>query len=710
MFTKTSLTLITIFAVNFGFVCKVYSNQDQVNTYYASDLGVYSLEELNYETCKIYDHRRANKEGNLYIKNLNMTPENMRPMLVNYMCDFSLGSRLSGSPRQLTNPKHYDYKFIDGKHKYIVKSGFRELDFEAETAIFLKEFKSKLLNCKSDLPRNNCFGAGVVWNGFYVGEWRNNKPHGHGIQLLTRGVPYSFDKKVWNSIYRGAFKDGMFHGEGKFFNLKQSFEGNWFRGEMHGKIEWQWPVIFDFGFAFIRHKSGIGVTEVSSFGPAESAGLRVGDIISTITYDDRIIKMDETGIKSIKRFLNEVDANDEISIQILDRTYGLVLAFYDNAQAVCTPNSEKYSKNLCDKEYQLFYKACRAALNKTKIDCRENLEQWIPKIANNEQSNEYLSISFSKSQTRQKDQTAMFCIASRDEKCYEKSKLKNIFSDNGKISRGSYLMGMKHAYTQDDMHIYKQDDSSHGLQLFCHGNPPPLTVLTKDKKLLEKIKFVTPSAFIFDTGYNTPCLHSREFAIYGVTSFAFPHLLKDNQESLELLSDLSGLYMVDIIDYLDDFIMQLDAGISPKNIKSIAHQWCNYDLLYIYCGYGRSDDPYVIHQKTKIIDNPETKAHERKKESQYKRAEENFFILSSCRSKYQDGPDDSTQRSLFKTCVAKLVKQRIGFWTCVYRGEAMSHCSAITNSSVPREVDAYKMNNPNALLDVNLNEWIYGDL
>ena len=71
MFTKTSLTLITIFAVNFGFVCKVYSNQDQVNTYYAFDLGVYSLEELNYETCKIYDHRRANKEGNLYIKNLN---------------------------------------------------------------------------------------------------------------------------------------------------------------------------------------------------------------------------------------------------------------------------------------------------------------------------------------------------------------------------------------------------------------------------------------------------------------------------------------------------------------------------------------------------------------------------------------------------------------------------------------------------------------
>ena len=81
--------------------------------------------------------------------------------------------------------------------------------------------------------------------------------------------------------------------------------------------------------------------------------------------------------------------------------------------------------------------------------------------------------------------------------------------------------------------------------------------------------------------------------------------------------------MVDIIDYLDDFMMQLDAGISPENIKSIAHQWCNYDLLYIYCGYGRSDASYVIHQKTKIIDNPETEAHKRKKQMQLKRAEKN---------------------------------------------------------------------------------------
>jgi hypothetical protein len=672
------------------------------------DLNAFSFEELNYETCKIFKHRAANNDRRYYINNFELSPENMGGRLIARMCDLYPG-RHSGSPRELKNTKHYDYKVVDGKHRYIPKPGFRELDFVAEAGVFMQEFQSQLPNCNKKDAKNLCFGVGVVWNGFYLGEWGNGKPHGQGVQLLTRGTPFGFDKKVWNSIYRGAFKDGMFHGEGKFFNLKQSFEGNWFRGEMHGKIEWQWPVIFDFGFAFIRHKLGIGVTEVSSFGPAESAGLRVGDIISTITHDDRIIKMDKTGIKSIERFLNEVDANDEISIQILDRTFGLVSAFYDDAQVVCSPNSETYSKNLCDKEYQLFYKACRAVLNKTRIDCKEDLEKWMAKIANNEQPNEYLSISFSKSQSRQKDQTAMFCIATRDEKCYEKSILKNIFTDNGRISRGSYLMGMKHAYTQDDLHISKQDDSSHGWILFCYGNKPPFGVLTKDKKLLEKIKFVTPSAFIFDTGYNTPCLESKRFP-YNVTSFAFPHLLKDNQESLELLSDLSGLYMVDIIDYLDDFMIQLDAGISPENIKSIAHQWCNYDLLYIYCGYGRSDDPYVIHQKTKIIENPETEAHKRKKQMQLKRAEENYFILSACREPYIAEGSNTDTRSLFRTCVAYSISARLSFWTCVYRGQSMSTCSGITNSSSLQLVEKFKMANPKALEGVNLNDWIFGDL
>ena len=155
-----------------------------------------------------------------------------------------------------------------------------------------------------------------------------------------------------------------------------------------------------------------------------------------------------------------------------------------------------------------------------------------------------------------------------------------------------------------------------------------------------------------------------------------------------------------VIDYLDDFMMQLDA---PQKI--FAHQWCNYDLLYIYCGYGRSDASYVIHQKTKIIDNPETEAHK----MQLKRAEENYLILSAC-CYIVEGSNDSTLRSGFRTCVAEKINKRLSFWTCVYRGQSMSTCSGITNSSSSRRVEKFKMANPKALEGVNLNDWIFGDL
>ena len=80
MFIKTSFTFISIILGNLTFANEFHGNQDQLNIYHPPDLAVYSLEELNYETCKINDHRRANQEGG-NVKNLDLTPENMRPML-----------------------------------------------------------------------------------------------------------------------------------------------------------------------------------------------------------------------------------------------------------------------------------------------------------------------------------------------------------------------------------------------------------------------------------------------------------------------------------------------------------------------------------------------------------------------------------------------------------------------------------------------------
>ena len=606
------------------------------------DLNEFSFEELKYETCKIYRHRSRTGDRSYTLQSLELSPENMGGFLISRMCD--LAPNYSGTPRQLKNLRHYDYKFVDGQHRYIPKSGFRELDFVSDAEAFMRDFHSLLPICDEGKTRHLCFGAGIVRNGFYLGEWISDKPHGQGIQLLTRRAPWGFNSRVWNSIYRGAFKDGMFHGRGKFVNLTQSFEGNWFRGERHGYIDWRWPENFDFGFTFIRHNSGIVVADVSPFSPAESAGLQVGDIILTITHGSKIVRTDEVGVMSIKRFLNEINAYDEISIKTLS-----------------------------------------------------------------EESNDHLPITFSKSQGSQKDRASMFCIASRDEKCYEKSSLKNVFIDGGKTSRGSYHMGMEHAYTQDDLHISPQADLSARFTLFCYGHKSPNLVLTRNPKLLENIKFVTPSVFIFDTGYNTPCTALKIFP-YNMNSFSFPHLLKGNNESLELLSDLSGLYKVDIIDIVDDFIRQLDAGRSPRNIKSSAHDWCNYERLHIYCGHSSPDEPYVIHQQVKIIDNPESAAHQRWGEMQLLRAKENYLILSVCRATYIEYGDNVDTRSMFKTCAMGYINARLSFWRCVYLGQSMSQCSNITNSVSPRGVDLFEVANPEALDGVDLNDWIFGDV
>jgi hypothetical protein len=95
---------------------------------------------------------------------------------------------------------------------------------------------------------------------------------------------------------------------------------------------------------------------------------------------------------------------------------------------------------------------------------------------------------------------------------------------------------------------------------------------------------------------------------------------------------------------------------------------------------------------------------------QLKRAEENYFILSACREPYIAEGSNTDTRSLFRTCVAYSISARLSFWTCVYRGQSMSTCSGITNSSSLQLVEKFKMANPKALEGVNLNDWIFGDL
>ena len=685
------LFLVVLMSMN-TFAQEELSKPDWLNT------NSFSLEELNYSTCKITGYLRKSKKSQP-IKSLDLKPELMGTLLKERMCD-RFQACLSGRPAS-RNCNDFDSERIDNKWVYTVKSSHKELDFDNEVMKFLKEYQSQLPSCEPDTKFDNCFGQGIVWNGLYVGEWANNTPNGEGIQLVTRDVPFNFNKNVWNSIYKGSFKDGMFHGQGKFFNLEESFDGEWFMGEMHGQIQWQWPVIYKFGFNFERSEKGLKVTQVDLFSPADVAGLKVSSIIQSIETSNKKIIASETGLASIKRLLQELDRDELITLEIIDTFNDVSNQVY----SMC--NEKKEDIYACN---NIIIQACKylkqeEAVNSSS-ECYDTLTKNIiatltTEDQNYELTNPTYTLSFSKSQANLKDQSTFFCMDSLNEKCYEKSKLKNTLIKNGKTSRGSFFMGTRHAYTNDDLYVYIENDGSMRWDLMCHNTGRPFLVLTKDKKILEKIKFVTPSAFIYENEYISPCaerLGSKPEIFY------FPHVLKDTPKDIDLIAESTGLFKIDILDYIDEFIIKLDQGYLPYKIQSTVHGWCKIAVIRSkYCN-SKNENRLASHILRKTLDNPNTLGYQRKKDLQLLRAEENYLTLAHCKAEYPY-PDSSYSR--FKTCVAKFINWDNTFWFCVYSGNDMSRCKRTNNIGVREK---FKLDNPDLLKDVDLSEWVFGEL
>ena len=685
------LFLAVLMSMN-TFAQEELSKPDWLNT------SSFSLEDLNYSSCKITGYLRTSKKSQS-IKSLDLKPELMGTLLKERMCDRTKAC-LSGRPATL-DCGDFDSERIDNEWVYTVKASHKELDFDNEVMKFLKEYQSQLPSCEPDTKFDNCFGQGIVWNGLYVGEWANNTPNGEGIQLVTRDVPFNFNRNVWNSIYKGSFKDGMFHGSGKFFNLEESFDGEWFMGEMHGQIEWQWPIIYKFGFNFERSEKGIKVTQVDLFSPADVAGLKVSSIIQSIETSNKKIIASETGLASIKRLLQGLDRDELITLEIIDKFNDVS----NQAYSMCNENKEDlYACN------NIIGQACNylkqeEAVNSSS-ECYDTLTKNIMATLATEDQNFQLkdstySLSFSKSQANLKDQSAFFCMDSRNEKCYEKSKLKNTLIKNGKTSRGSFFMGTRHAYTADDLYVYIENDGSMRWDLMCHNGGRPFLVLTKDKKILEKIKFVTPSAFIYENEYISPC---AERLLASPEIFYFPYVLKDTPKDIDLIAESTELFKIDILDYLDEFIIKLDEGYLPYKIQSTVHGWCKIAVIRSkYCNV-KNENRIASHILRKTLDNPNTLGYQRKKDLQLLRAEENYAILSRCKDKYSD---TSTGTIGFKTCVANFINKDNSFWDCVYSGNEMSRCRRYSRIS---DIEKFKLDNPDLLKDVDLSEWVFGEL
>lgn len=607
------------------------------------DTDGFTLEELNYSTCKIVNHRQEAQP----LKSLDLKPAVMGEILKDGMCDRSFARCTAGSPLSRLCGD-FEMNRRGGKNEWELKPKERrrtleELDFDDEVMEFLAEYQSKLVSCESDARRDNCFGQGVVWNGLYVGDWKNNKPNGKGIQLITREVPMGFERNVWNSIYKGSFKDGMFHGEGRFFNVVDSYEGNWFRGEMHGHIEWESPIEYRFGFGFDRGQVGITVTEVALFSPAEEAGLKVNDTIVSIETPDQEVVTSEVGLRTIYKILGEIDPTEPITIKKIDSS-------------------------------------------------------------NNQNS----TLTFSKSETNLEDQATFFCMTTQDPKCYEKSKFKNTLIKDGSVYRGSFFMGTKHAYTNNDVTIRMAKDGTLKWSLFCHDQGRPNLVLSKDKNVYERIKFITPSVWIFESEYASPC-EIRGTRKSNTNTFYFPHVLTESARDVDRIVESTGLLKIDVLDYLAEFIEQLDAGYFPHRIQlNIVHSWCEIPVIASkYCN-RKAEDPEGIarYLQRKAFENPNRLGQIRKNELELLRAEENFITLARCKSEY---PDSYADYQGFRTCVDEVLLYENAFWECVV-GYGMSECSSMRRGATPEVFEKYKLINPEVLKGIDLNEWKFGEL
>ena len=93
---------------------------------------------------------------------------------------------------------------------------------------------SSLPNCPSDQSEryHNCFGTASMGSdgSKYVGEWRDDKPHGQGTYTWGKESEFAGDN------YSGEYKDNKRHGQGTYTYASGSkYVGEWKEELFHGQ-------------------------------------------------------------------------------------------------------------------------------------------------------------------------------------------------------------------------------------------------------------------------------------------------------------------------------------------------------------------------------------------------------------------------------------------------------------------------------------------
>ena len=589
----------------------------------AVDFESYSLEELNYDLCGLYNAKKLDAfDVTRNVENFReLSPSVYKGLLVRYIC----------------NPLPSIREFTDA-------------DFQLQASSFLKNNSSALPNCTNENNKDKCFGQGIIFNGYFLGEWQNNKPHGQGIQLITKVLPFGFSPCL-DGIYEGGFKSGRFHGQGRYQTCHESFEGNWRKGQMHGFIDWEWPDNYRFGIELERHSSGfLRLKDVVPFSAADAGGLKKGDFVSLIELEEESIETKESGVLSILNKLRDLPIDQIVTFHIYDM----------------------------------------------------EVQNFVP-------------VTISKSMMDSKTSGTLLCLDIAEGECYQKAQYQNLYVNRfGKQSRGSYLMGLKHSYALQDVHITYQDDGSFLWNRYCKNKSLPMNFMSMEKEFIKAVKEVSPGVFFFNDDQQAPC---KKIFKGSKPELIFIDLLLENDSAIDAIEksflddENNSMNRFDIIDYLNDALSLQKLG---KDMPSDhpTYQFCSVAVIAsVFCFEWVTDinERYQNYISKSLSLTPSTFLSDRRKEMQLLRAKENYIYIRHC---VQSGIEKNSSAMNIVACMQDQITDTSRFWNCVYHGDDFATCdrNGYQSRGDKKLLADYKKLHADHLNAVDFKEWLFGDL
>ncbi|PIY08867.1 MAG: hypothetical protein COZ18_10060 [Flexibacter sp. CG_4_10_14_3_um_filter_32_15] len=146
---------------------------------------------------------------------------------------------------------------VEAYQKAIEKKDYEELERFSRTypkSRYNKDIEKYFAKIKEDIDNGTFTGYAKYVEGddYYIGEWKEGKPHGKGTSMQDgrkyvgewknalkdgRGILYLSN----GDKYEGEWKEDEYHGQGTYYyTLGSKYVGNWKKGKKNGKGSYYW--------------------------------------------------------------------------------------------------------------------------------------------------------------------------------------------------------------------------------------------------------------------------------------------------------------------------------------------------------------------------------------------------------------------------------------------------------------------------------------